>query len=89
MASRNFRADKADNIAAMDVRVRRWVTYPCVALNIAPNLGHYDGICVRGHDVTSLAALGITAYSQERDLVLRAEFEFVFDCSRAIMDRHQ
>ena len=53
-----------DKIAAIGVRVRRWVTYHGVALNVDPDLDHYRGIVPCGiaeHGVTSLAALGISA----------------------------
>ncbi len=48
-------------IAAIGVRIRRWVSYHGVAINVAPNLKHYDGIVpcgIREHGVTSLQALG-------------------------------
>ena len=49
-------------IAAIGVRVRRWVTYHGVAINVDPDLDHYGGIVpcgIAGHGVTSLAALGV------------------------------
>jgi len=70
-----------DKIAAIGVRVRRWVSYHGVALNIAPDLDHFSGIVpcgVRGHGVTSLANLGIRASMSDVDAALRAEFEIVF-----------
>lgn len=51
-------------IAAIGVRVTRWVTWHGVAINVAPDLSHFDAIVpcgVREHGVTSLAALGIAA----------------------------
>ncbi len=68
-------------IAAIGVRVRRWVTYHGVSLNVAPNLDHYRGIVscgIQEHGVTSLADLGITATMDEVDNVLRETFEGVF-----------
>ncbi len=68
-------------IAAIGVRVRRWVTYHGVSLNIAPDLDHYRGIVscgIQEHGVTSLADLGITATMDEVDIVLRETFEWVF-----------
>ena len=55
-----------DKIAAIGVRVRRWVSYHGIALNVDPDLDHYRGIVPcgiagDGHGVTSLARLGITA----------------------------
>jgi lipoyl(octanoyl) transferase len=73
---------REDKIAAIGVRVRRWVTYHGVALNVAPDLTHFDGIVpcgIRGHGVTSLADLGIAASMLEVDAALRAEFEAVFN----------
>lgn len=70
-----------DKIAALGVRVRRWVTFHGVALNVHPDLGHFGGIVscgVRGHGVTSLADLGIAASMVEADAALKAAFEEVF-----------
>ncbi len=64
-------------IAAIGVRVRRWVTYHGMALNVTPDLDHYRGIVPCGiseHGVTSLAALGILVAMAEVDAVLRATF---------------
>jgi lipoyl(octanoyl) transferase len=69
-------------IAAIGVRVRRWVTFHGVALNVDPELSHYDGIVpcgVREHGVTSLAALGVSASMADVDAALRAAFAEVFD----------
>lgn len=68
-------------IAAIGVRVRRWVTFHGVSLNVAPALAHYEGIVacgLREHGVTSLAALGIDAATAEVDRALRRHFEAVF-----------
>jgi len=68
-------------IAAIGVRVRRWVTYHGVALNLDPELDHYRGIVPCGiaeHGVTSLAALGVGATMEEVDTVLRGTFAEVF-----------
>ena len=68
-------------VAALGVRVRRWVTYHGVALNVAPNLEAYRGIVpcgIRGFGVTSLADLGIAATAAEVDAALRAAFDEVF-----------
>jgi lipoyl(octanoyl) transferase len=69
-------------IAAIGVRVRQWVTFHGVALNVDPDLSHYEGIVpcgVREHGVTSMAALGVTASMEEVDMALRAAFSEVFD----------
>ena len=68
-------------IAAIGVRVRRWVTFHGVSLNVAPELAHYRGIVacgIREHSVTSLAALGVDAAMADVDRALRRRFEAVF-----------
>ena len=68
-------------IAAIGVRVSRWVSWHGVALNVAPDLGHYAGIVPCGiseHGVTSLHALGITATMAEADAALGAAWREVF-----------
>lgn len=84
------RGGHEDKIAAIGVRVRHWVSYHGVALNIDPDLDHFRGIVpcgvnpeVSGHGVTSLARLGITASMPEVDLALRATFEDVFASAAA------
>ncbi len=68
-------------IAAIGVRVTRWVSWHGVSLNVAPNLAHFGGIVpcgIREHGVTSLEALGITATMAEVDLLLRDAWAEVF-----------
>jgi lipoyl(octanoyl) transferase len=68
-------------IAAIGVRVTRWVSWHGVALNVAPTLAHFGGIIpcgIREHGVTSLEALGITATMPEVDGVLQAAWRTVF-----------
>ena len=70
-----------DKIAAIGVRVRRWVTYHGIAINVAPDLSHYNGIVpcgIREHGVTSLAALGKPATMADLDAALQATFGEVF-----------
>jgi lipoyl(octanoyl) transferase len=72
---------REDKIGAIGVRVRRWVTYHGIALNVSPDLSHFSGIVpcgVRGHGVTSLAALGVGATMADVDAALKKEFEAVF-----------
>jgi lipoyl(octanoyl) transferase len=69
-------------IAAIGVRVRRWVTYHGAAINLAPDLSHYAGIVpcgIREHGVTSLAALGIDATMAELDRALKESWPAVFE----------
>jgi lipoyl(octanoyl) transferase len=70
-----------DKIAAIGIRIRRWVTFHGIALNVDPVLDHFSGIVpcgIRGHGVTSLADLGVTVSMAEADMALRAAFEEVF-----------
>lgn len=70
-----------DKVAAIGIRVRRWVTFHGVSLNVEPDLSHFSGIVpcgVRRHGVTSLVDLGIPVTMPEADGVLRAAFERVF-----------
>jgi lipoyl(octanoyl) transferase len=74
-----------DKIAAIGVRVRHWVSYHGVALNIDPDLDHYRGIVPcgidpgsSGHGVTSLSRLGVAASTAEVDRMLRDTFDDVF-----------
>ena len=64
-------------IGAIGVRVRRWVAYHGIALNVAPNLEHFSAIVPCGiseHGVTSLADLGIEATMADVDRELRRTF---------------
>jgi lipoyl(octanoyl) transferase len=78
VAGRDGREDK---IGAIGVRVRHWISYHGVALNVDPELDYFRGIVPCGvseHGVTSLARLGITASMAEVDIALRATFDEVF-----------
>lgn len=68
-------------IAAVGLRLRHWISYHGVSLNVAPDLSHYDGIVPCGigeHGVTSLADLGVAASMKEVDDALMRRFEAVF-----------
>jgi lipoyl(octanoyl) transferase len=72
---------REDKIAAIGVRVRRWVTFHGIALNVEPELAHFDGIVPCGisrHGVTSLVDLGHPATLADADMALRAAFDEVF-----------
>lgn len=72
---------REDKIAAIGVRVSRWVSFHGVALNVDPDLSHYAGIVpcgIREHGVTSLRALGVTASLAEVDAALRESWRDVF-----------
>ena len=72
-----------DKIAAIGIRLRRWISLHGVALNVAPELSHFSGIVPCGvndrrYGVTSLADLGLTVSMAEVDMMLRREFEALF-----------
>ena len=72
-----------DKIAAIGIRVQRWVTLHGFALNVEPELTHFSGIVPCGvsdrrYGVTSLADLGITASMAEVDMALRSAFPPLF-----------
>ena len=76
-----------DKIAAIGIRVRRWVTFHGISLNVEPDLSHFSGIVpcgVRLHGVTSLVDLGIPVSMPEVDSVLRATFEDRFGPTVAV-----
>ncbi|AMW33949.1 lipoyl(octanoyl) transferase LipB [Haematospirillum jordaniae] len=72
---------REDKIAAIGVRVKRWVTLHGFALNIAPDLTHFQGIIpcgISNHGVTSLQDLGISISIKDMDTLLQQTFEAVF-----------
>ena len=72
---------REDKIAAIGVRLRRWVSFHGISLNVEPDLGHFEGIVpcgLRGHGVTSLVDLGLPVAMDEVDAALRASFARVF-----------
>ena len=70
-----------DKIAAIGVRIRKWVTFHGVSLNVDPDLDHFTGIVPCGisqYGVTSLADLGLTATMADVDIALKRTFAEVF-----------
>lgn len=70
-----------EKIAAVGVRVRRWITFHGIAINIDPDLSHYSGIVPCGiseHGVTSLKALGVKTTMAEVDAALKKAFGKIF-----------
>ena len=76
-----------DKIAAIGVRLRRWVSLHGIAINVEPDLSHFSAIIPCGvtdprYGVTSLADLGLTASSMDVDIALRQAFDEVFGSER-------
>ncbi len=74
---------REDKIAAIGVRLRKWISFHGIALNVEPNLEHFSGITPCGisapqFGVTSLVDLGLPISMHEADAALRASFENVF-----------
>lgn len=74
---------REDKIAAIGVRIRRWVSYHGVAVNLDPNLDHFAGIVPCGiaspqFGVTSLADLGVSASMADLDAALKGSFAEIF-----------
>ncbi len=74
-------AYREDKIAAIGIRIRQWVSFHGVSINVEPELSRFEGIIpcgVQDHGVTSLHALGYILTISELDAVLRSTFEDVF-----------
>ncbi|WP_308909517.1 lipoyl(octanoyl) transferase LipB [Pseudokordiimonas caeni] len=72
---------REDKIAAIGVRVRQWVTFHGIAINVEPDLSHFGGIIPCGiaeHGVTSLTDLGLPVTMDDVDVALREQFEALF-----------
>jgi lipoyl(octanoyl) transferase len=72
---------REDKIAAIGVRIRHWVSFHGISINVEPDLSHYDGIVPCGiadHGVTSLVDLGLPVTLADLDVALAETFEDVF-----------
>lgn len=70
-----------DKIAAIGIRVRKWVTLHGISINVEPELEHFSGIIPCGvteHGVTSLVDLGLPVTMEDLDIALKSEFEQIF-----------
>ncbi|MGO4351075.1 lipoyl(octanoyl) transferase LipB [Rhizobium sp. RAF36] len=70
-----------DKIAALGIRLRRWVTFHGLSLNVEPDLDHFTGIVpcgISAYGVTSLVDLGLPVMMSDVDIRLRQSFESVF-----------
>ena len=77
---------REDKIAALGVKLRKWVSFHGISLNIEPDIGHFSGIVPCGqseHGVTSLVDLGLPVTMDEADEALRSAFEEIFGPSQA------
>lgn len=77
---------REDKIAAIGVRLRKWVSFHGIAFNVEPDLEHFSGITPCGisapqFGVTSLVDLGLPVTMGDADAALRASFERVFGCT--------
>ena len=71
-----------DKIAAVGVRLRKWISFHGIAINVDPNLNHYKGIVpcgIQQHGVTSLADLGLKVTIEDLDKALIKSFDNVFE----------
>ncbi|HEX4183033.1 MAG TPA: lipoyl(octanoyl) transferase LipB [Caulobacteraceae bacterium] len=72
---------REDKIAAIGVKLRRWVSFHGISLNVEPDLSHFAGIVpcgIQEHGVTSLVDLGLPVSMDEADAALKAAFEEIF-----------
>ena len=70
-----------DKIAAIGIRLRRWVSFHGISINVEPDLSHFSGIVPCGiteHGVTSLVDLGLPVSMPDLDVALRRQFDLVF-----------
>jgi lipoyl(octanoyl) transferase len=79
-----------DKIAAIGVRLRRWVSFHGIAINVEPDLTHFSAIVPCGvvdprYGVTSLVDLGLPVTMEDVDVALRRAFEDVFGATRALL----
>jgi len=78
---------REDKIAAIGVKVRKWVSFHGISLNVEPDLTHFTGIVpcgIQEHGVTSLVDLGVPATMDEADEALRISFHRVFGPTVAV-----
>ncbi|MBB04325.1 MAG: lipoate-protein ligase B [Pseudooceanicola sp.] len=72
---------REDKIAAIGIRLRKWVSFHGISINVEPDLDHFDGIVpcgISGHGVTSLVDLGLPVSMPDLDVALRQTFETTF-----------
>ncbi len=75
---------REDKIAAVGLRLHKWVSFHGISINVEPELDHFDGIVpcgIQGHGVTSLVDLGLPVTLEDVDLALKRTFPKVFPSS--------
>jgi lipoyl(octanoyl) transferase len=73
---------REDKIAAIGIRLKKWVSYHGISINVEPDLDHFDGIVPCGitqHGVTSLVDLGLPVGLDDLDAALKMTFSNIFD----------
>ena len=71
-----------DKIAAIGIRLRKWISFHGISINVEPNLSHFDGIVPCGitqHGVTSLVDLGLPVTMDDVDVALKKSLSTVFN----------
>ena len=71
-----------DKIAAIGIRLRKWVSFHGISINVAPDLEHFSGIVpcgIKDHGVTSLVDLGLPVTMADLDVALKRSFDLVFE----------
>lgn len=79
--------DVEDKIAAIGLRVSRWVSSHGIAINVDPDLSRFQGIVpcgIRDHGVTSLADLGLPVSMYDVDVALRSSFQQIFGPTKLV-----
>lgn len=72
---------REDKIAAIGIKLRRWISFHGLSINVEPELGHFDGIVpcgIAGHGVTSLVDLGLPVTMDDIDDALKRHFQKAF-----------
>lgn len=72
---------REDKIAAIGIRLRKWVSFHGISINVDPDLDHFGGIVpcgIQGHGVTSLVDLGLPVTMEDLDVTLKTSFDAVF-----------
>ncbi len=80
---------REEKIAAIGIKLRRWVSFHGLSINVEPDLSHFEGIVpcgIREHGVTSLVDLGLPVTMDDLDLALRRQFDTVFGPTLSPMD---